>query len=72
VGHFPYPSIPLPSQVTLSVLPPYDVSAYSPKDAENDEVVKKINQEIIEMMQKEMDRLAEGRIPIIGKLFDKD
>lgn len=66
VGHLPYFSIPLPAQITISILPPYHVNQYRAADAENPEIVEKINAEILEMMQAEMDRLAKGRIPIIG------
>lgn len=66
VGHFPYFSLPLPSQITISVLPPYSVDKYTPEDAENPDIVQKINLEIIIMMQEEMNRLAKGRIPIVG------
>jgi len=68
VGHFPFLSLPLPSQVTLSILPRYSLKGYSAADAENKEVLEKINKEIITQMQTELDRLAKGRIPIIGKL----
>ena len=66
VGHLPYFSLPLPSQITISVLPPYPVDEYTPEDAENPDIVQKINLEIIIMMQEEMNRLAKGRIPIVG------
>ncbi|MCG3165089.1 MAG: hypothetical protein POELPBGB_00850 [Bacteroidia bacterium] len=66
IGHLPYFSLPLPSQITISVLPHYPVNEYKPEDADNAEVVQKINADIIKMMQAEMDRLAKGRIPIVG------
>ncbi|MFC2176733.1 1-acyl-sn-glycerol-3-phosphate acyltransferase [Bacteroidota bacterium] len=68
IGHFPLFSLPLPSQVTLSVLKPYYVDQFDPEDADDPAVVQHINQEIIALMQDEMDKLAKGRIPIIGKL----
>lgn len=68
VGHGPKLSFPLPSQITISILPPYSLKGYKPEDADNEEIVNKINADIVAKMQKEMDRLSEGRIPIIGKL----
>lgn len=68
IGHFHFLSLPLPSQITISVLPPYSVDKYSESDADNLDVLKKINDEIVQQMQTEMDRLAKGRIPIIGKI----
>jgi len=66
VGHLPYFSVPLPAQITISVLPPYSLKKYKPADAENPETVQQINDEILAMMQEEMDKLTKGRIPIIG------
>ncbi len=66
IGHFPYFSLPLPAQITISVLPPYYLNHYKNEDADDPEIVSKVNSEIIGLMQEEMDRLAKGRIPIIG------
>lgn len=66
IGHLPYFSLPLPSQITISVLPPYYLNQYKAEDADNPEVVQKINEQIIVLMQEEMDKLANGRIPVIG------
>ena len=60
--------MPLPSQITLSVLPAYSLDQYTAEDANNPEVLEKINKEIILLMQTELDRLAKGRIPIIGDI----
>jgi len=68
IGHFPFFSVPLPSQVTLSILKPYYVDEYSVGDADDPEIIQHINQDIIRLMQEEMDKLAQGRIPIIGKI----
>lgn len=68
MGHLPNFSLPLPSQITISILPPYSIEKYSIEDANNAEVLKKINGEITQLMQTEMNRLAKGRIPIIGKI----
>ena len=38
------------------------------EDAEDPEVLAKLNKEIVDLMQKELSRMAKGRIPIIGKL----
>jgi len=68
VGHFPHLSIPLPSQITISVLPAFTLENYKKEDAEKIEVLKKINDEIVGLMQIELNRLAKGRVPILGKL----
>ncbi len=68
VGHLPYPSLPLPAQVTVSVLPPISTKDYSPEDADDPHVVNEINHKVIQSMQLEMDRLAKGRVPVLGKL----
>jgi len=68
IGHGPRLSLPLPSQITLSILPPVSLKDYSIEDADNPEVLEKINHEIVAKMQEEMNRLNEGRIPIIGKI----
>lgn len=67
-GHFNLLQFPLPSQITISILPPISVEGYLPKDAENPKIVKKLNTKVVSLMQEELDRLAKGRIPIIGKL----
>lgn len=68
IGHFPFLSLPLPAQVTLSVLPPFSLEEYSAEDADNPEVLKQINDKIVALMQEEMDQLAKGRIPVLGKI----
>lgn len=68
-GHFNLFQFPLPSQITISVLPPISVENYLPHDAENPHLVKKLNEKVIRLMQEEMNRLAKGRIPIVGKVF---
>lgn len=69
VGHFPHFELPLPSQMTISVLEPFYLNHYQPSDAENPEIVKNINDDVMYVMQKELDRLSKGRIPILGKIF---
>ena len=68
IGHGPRFSLPLPSQITISVLPPYSLKNYCEADAEKDEIIDKINKDILSKMQAEMDRLTKGRIPVIGKI----
>lgn len=68
IGHLPFLSLPLPSQITLSVLPPVDLSEYLPQDAENEHLLKQLNAKIVSLMQEELDKLAKGRVPVIGKL----
>jgi 1-acyl-sn-glycerol-3-phosphate acyltransferase len=67
-GHFPHFELPLPSQMTISILEPYYINNYKPEDADDPEIVKSINDDLLGLMQRELDRLSEGRIPIIGKL----
>ena len=68
LGHFPHLEFPLPTQMTMSILKPYYLTDYTPEDAENPEVVKFINDDLLRIMQSELDELSEGRIPVIGKL----
>lgn len=68
LGHWPRFELPLPSQITMSILKPFYLTDYQPEDAENPEVLQQINSDLLRIMQREMDRLAKGRIPIIGKL----
>ncbi|MCB9204225.1 MAG: 1-acyl-sn-glycerol-3-phosphate acyltransferase [Flavobacteriales bacterium] len=67
LGHLPHLELPLPSQMTMSILKPYSISNYKPEDAGDPEIVKHINDDLLRTMQDELDRLAEGRLPIIGK-----
>jgi hypothetical protein len=67
LGHLPHLELPLPSQMTMSILKPYAISSYRPEDAGYPEIVKYINDDLLRTMQDELDRLAEGRFPIIGK-----
>ncbi len=68
IGHFPHISLPLPSQITLSILPPIYLDEYHESAIDNPLEIEQINKMVVDIMQKEMDKLAEGRIPIIGKL----
>ena len=68
LGHFPHFELPLPTQMTMSILPSYSVENYKPSDAENPEIVRRINDDLLSIMQKELDELSKGRIPILGKL----
>ena len=68
LGHFPHFELPLPTQMTMSILPSYSVANYKPSDAENPEIVRRINDDLLSIMQKELDELSKGRIPILGKL----
>ena len=68
-GHLPHVELPLPSQITMTILEPFYLQDYHPTDAENPEVVRTVNEEVLYRMQKELDQQAKGRIPVIGKLF---
>lgn len=68
LGHLPHLELPLPSQMTMSILEPYRLDEYGPRDANDPEVVKHINDDLLLRMQNELDSLAKGRVPIIGKI----
>ena len=68
IGHLPNLSIPLPSQITLSVLPAISLEKYSSCDINDTKILDEINEIIISNMQKEMDKLTKDRIPIIGQI----
>lgn len=68
VGHLPNISIPLPSQVTISVLPPIHLDEYTEEDLDNPDILEEINDKIVGAMQAEMDKHVKDRIPIIGKI----
>jgi hypothetical protein len=65
-GHTPHFSIPMPTKIILSVLPPIPTDGFSPEDADNPEVVKMLDVKIRGLMQEELDMLTKGRIPVIG------
>jgi len=68
VGHWPHLELPLPSQMSMSILRPYQLTGFKPYDADDPTVVSHINREILKLMQAELDRLSKGRIPVIGQL----
>jgi 1-acyl-sn-glycerol-3-phosphate acyltransferase len=71
VGHFPALGLPLPTQVTVSVLEPIATSGYG-EDAANDPmIVAELNAKVLRAMQAEVDRLVKGRIPVIGRIGKK-
>lgn len=64
-GYVPF--LPLPAQISISFLPP--VSWDLDPDAAGDErIVEGCYREIESLMQRELDRLYEGRLPWIGRL----
>jgi 1-acyl-sn-glycerol-3-phosphate acyltransferase len=59
---FGMPNIPLPTQVTVQLCPPIDLSdRYGPEAAEDDEAVAEIYDEITSTMQSVLDDLAAER-----------
>jgi len=66
VGHLPKFELPLPTQVTISVLPPIPTDGYPDHAAGDPDLVEELDRKVIALMQAEMDRLTEGRIPLIG------
>ena len=69
LGHWPHFELPLPSQMTMSILEPIYLDKYKPSDAEDPVIVQRINEEVLYVMQKELDKLSKWRIPIIGKII---
>lgn len=57
--------VPLPSQISLRVLPPIDTTAYG---ADEDTAVAAIDRDVRTAMQRALTELARGRIPVVGKL----
>lgn len=57
--------LPLPSQISLRVLPP--VTAVIELGEDEDAAVARIDAEVRVRMQRTLDELARGRIPILGK-----
>lgn len=68
MGHWPRFELPLPSQMSMSVLRPYELTGFKPTDADDPAAVAHINREVLKLMQNELDRLSKGRWPVIGKL----
>lgn len=69
---FTLPALPLPAQITVSVLPPFTKTLDVKKeDARNPEVLAKLNEELLGLMQTEMDHLAEDRLPWVGKVLGR-
>ncbi len=62
------PTWPLPAKITVELLDPIDWSSrFGPEAAEDDTVVRECYDELVDVMQTALDRLAaERRFPIIG------
>lgn len=71
VGHFPALGLPLPTQVTVSVLEPIATSGYGEDAANDPRIVAELNAKVLQAMQAEVDRLVKGRIPVIGRIGKK-
>ena len=69
LGHWPRLELPLPSQMTMSILEPIFLDQYDPSDADDPVIVRQINEEVLYVMQKELDQLSKWRIPILGKIL---
>lgn len=66
---FTIPALPLPAQITISVLPAFDATTKVDKALARDpETVAKLDAELRAMMQAEMDELAKDRLPWVGKM----
>ena len=46
LGHLLHLELPLPSQMTMSILKPYSLDDYTAEDADNPEIVEHINKDI--------------------------
>lgn len=60
------PYLPLPAKIELHVLAPIHLDQYTAADADDDRVVTQIDRMVRTRMQRELDRLSKGRIPILG------
>ena len=68
LGHIPKLGLPLPSQITISVLEPIHVEEHARAEADDPYVVDDLNDLVVRKMQEEVDRLVKDRIPIIGDM----
>ena len=68
LGHIPLPGLPLPSQITMSVLEPIHVESHARAEADDPYVVDDLNDLVVRKMQEEVDRLVKDRWPVIGSL----
>jgi 1-acyl-sn-glycerol-3-phosphate acyltransferase len=62
------PALPLPSKVTVELGPAIDWrDEYGPEAADDDDLVCRLYDQVVDQMQATLDRLAsERRLPIIG------
>jgi hypothetical protein len=62
------PTLPLPAKITVELCEPVDWSTqYGPEAAENEDIVRACYEELTNLMQETLDRLAaERRFPILG------
>jgi len=66
---FTLPAVPLPAQITISVLPAFNKTMEVDKSLARDpETLAKLDAELLALMQAEMDELAKGRLPWVGKI----
>lgn len=59
--------LPLPAQITIRVLPPMWLPGTSPADADNDEVVARIDAEVRGVMQRALSDMARQRVLWLGQ-----
>jgi hypothetical protein len=63
------PSLPIPTKVTVQLGAPLDWTRHEPGNAEDPEVLQACYDEITEVMQRDMDRMAESNpYPILTRL----
>lgn len=60
-------NVPLPAQITISVLPPRPFNDFLPEDAKNETIVDSLDTHVRGLMQQELDKLAQKRLPFWGK-----
>jgi hypothetical protein len=61
------PHIPLPTQITISFLPPLRWDELGPEAERDEAIVRRCYEQVVQAMQDELDRLYAGRLPWIGR-----
>jgi 1-acyl-sn-glycerol-3-phosphate acyltransferase len=61
--------IPLPAQISFSVVEPIYLDGLSPSDAKNPAIVSEVDRAFRSKMQQEINRLTRFRIPVVGRIY---
>lgn len=70
LGFVPY--LPLPAQTALRFGPPIRFDGYGPEAADDPRAVSECYERVRRAMQRELDVLAEGRVPFLGQPGQRD